>query len=87
MLKHDLLEHYFNGDIPTEIDEAFYENDDKDYVFEFLKTQNIKFVLKELNDKYSDKIIGYFYENENEKDTPVFCVVVSNDNKNIYKEQ
>ena len=57
-----------------------------DYVFEFLKSQEFTLVLKELYEIYGDKLLGYFEETNNSK-TPIFCIVVSEKNKNIYKEK
>lgn len=84
--RYEFLINHFNGDIPDCIEEKFYDEDYiNDYVFEFLKSQDFNFVLKELYSIYGDKLVGYFEETTNSK-TPLFCIVVSKENKNIYKE-
>lgn len=84
--KYEFLNNHFNGNIPDCIEEKFFKYCVHDYVFEFLKSQDFIFVLKELYDIYSDKLFGYFEETNNSK-TPLFCIVVSKENKNIYKEK
>ena len=84
--KYEFLNNHFNGNIPDCIEEKFFKNCVHDYVFEFLKSQDFTFVLKELYDIYGDKLVGYFEETNNSK-TPLFCIVVSKENKNIYKEK
>lgn len=84
--KYEFLNNHFNGNIPDYIEEKFFKDCAHDYVFEFLKSQDFTFVLKELYDIYGDKLVGYFEETNNSK-TPLFCIVVSKENKNIYKEK
>ena len=84
--KYEFLNNHFNGNIPDCIEEKFFKDCVHDYVFEFLKSQDFTFVLKELYDIYGDKLVGYFEETNNSK-TPLFCIVVSKENKNIYKEK
>ena len=82
--RYEFLNNHFNGDVPDCIEEKFYAGDCmNDYVFEFLKSQEFTFVLKELSEFYGDKLLGYFEETSNPK-TPLFCIVVSKENKNIY---
>lgn len=85
--RYEFLSNHFNGDVPDCIEEKFYAgNCMNDYVFEFLKSQEFTFVLKELSELYGDKLLGYFEETSNPK-TPLFCIVVSKENKSIYKEK
>lgn len=84
--KYEFLNNHFNGNIPDCIEEKFFKDCVHDYIFEFLKSQDFTFVLKELYDIYGDKLVGYFEETNNSK-TPLFCIVVSKENKNIYKEK
>ena len=85
--KYEFLSNHFNGNVPDCIEEKFYAGDCmNDYVFEFLKSQEFTLVLKELYEIYGDKLLVYFEETNNPK-TPMFCIVVSEKNKNIYKEK
>ena len=85
--RYEFLSNHFNGNVPDCIEEKFYAGDCmNDYVFEFLKSQEFTLVLKELYEIYGDKLLGYFEETNNPK-TPMFCIVVSKENKNIYKEK
>ena len=57
--RYELLSNHFNGEIPDCIEEKFYVEDyANDYVFEFLKSQDFNFALKELNnlENANDKI-------------------------------
>lgn len=57
--RYEFLSNHFNGDIPDCIEEKFYAEDYmNDYVFEFLKSQDFNFALKELNnlENANDKI-------------------------------
>lgn len=84
--RFEFLNNHFNGNVPDYIEEKFYAGDCmNDCVFEFLKSQEFTLVLKELYEIYGDKLLGYFEETNNPK-TPMFCIVVSKENKNIYKE-
>lgn len=57
--RYGFLSNHFNGEIPDCIEEKFYaEYYTNDYVFEFLKSQDFNFALKELNnlENANDKI-------------------------------
>ena len=85
--RYEFLSNHFNGNVPDYVEEKFYNgNYVSDCVFEFLKSQDFSFVLKELYSIYGNKLIGYFEETNSSK-TPLFCIVVSKENKSIYKEK
>lgn len=84
--KYDILEHHFQGNIPQNIENKFYKDSSKDYVFEFLKSQDFTFLINELHNIYGEILLGYFEESDNVK-TPLFCIVVSEEHKNIYKDE
>ena len=85
--RFEFLSNHLDGNVPDYIEERFYCGDYmNDCIFEFLKSQEFIFVIKELYKIYGDKLIGYFEETNNPK-TPLFCIVVSKENKSIYKEK
>lgn len=57
--RYEFLSNHFNGEIPDCVEEKFYTEDyANDYLFEFLKSQDFNFALKELNnlENANDKI-------------------------------